>query len=139
MRRALALPGMMALLLFARPATVMANRLSRAADQILFGVAVLPLVLMAIALGCAVLTSRAGFALLYYPVIAGLIAAASVPFLIQAQLSAGTFLVYGIGYGVVGFGIGGLAFLVRAVVRRHRTRGARPAIRRGSPGDDPPT
>lgn len=120
--RRLVLPGLIVLVLLVKPATVLANGWSRAAGDLLFRVAVIPLVFMGIALVCAIKVSKSRFALLYYPVIGGLIAAASVPALIRAELSAELFLKYGVVYGLVGIGIGGLAFLIRAAVEQHKTK-----------------
>ncbi len=119
--RRLVLPGLILLVLLVKPATVLANGWSRAVGEILFGVAVIPLVFMGIALVCAIQVSKSRFALLYYPVIGGLIAAGCVPPLIRANLSAEAFLMWGVVYGLAGLVIGGLAFLVRAAVAQHTT------------------
>lgn len=119
--RRLVLPGLIIVVLLLKPETALANGFERAMRQILVSVTVTPLVLMAIALVCAIQVSKSRFALLYYPVIGGLIAAACVPFLIRANSSAGAFLVFGIVYGLAGFVVGGLAFLIRATVGQRST------------------
>jgi len=120
--RRLVLPGLILFVLFVQPATALGNGFERAMRQILFGIAVVPLVFIGIALVCVIQVSNSRIALLYYPMIGGLIAAACVPPLIRANLSAELFLMYGIVYGLAGLVIGGLAFLIRAAVEQHRTR-----------------
>jgi hypothetical protein len=120
------LPGLIVLVLLVKPATILANGWSRAVAEILFGIVVIPLVFMGVALVCAIHLSKSRLALLYYPVIGGLIAAASVPPLIRAKLSTELFFKYGIVYGLVGVGIGGLAFLIRVAVEQHRTKDEAP-------------
>ena len=82
----------------------------------------IPLALIGIPLACAIELSKSRFALLYYPVIGGLVAAACVPHLIHANLSAHLFRRYGIVYGLVGLVIGGLAFLISASAARHSAK-----------------
>jgi hypothetical protein len=72
---------------------------------------VIPLILIGIALVCARKLSKSRLALLYYPVIGGLVAAACVPHLIGANLTVHLFRILGIVYGLLGLVIGGLAFL----------------------------
>jgi hypothetical protein len=80
----------------------------------------IPLILIGIALICARQLSKSRFALLYYPVIGGLVAAACVPHLIHANLSAKQYLTYGIAYGLGGLVIGVLTFILKAGVAQHR-------------------
>jgi hypothetical protein len=120
--RRLVLPGLILLVLLVKPATVLANGWNRAAGEILFGVFVIPLILIGIALVCAIQVSKSKFALLYYPMIGGLIAAACVPPLFRANLSAEGFLRYGVVYGLAGLVIGGLAFLIRAGIAQHSAK-----------------
>ena len=86
----------------------------------------IPLILIGIALICAKQLSKSRFALLYYPVIGGLVAAACVPHLIHANLSAHLFRRYGIVYGLAGLVIGGLAFLIRVVAEQHSAKDTTP-------------
>ncbi|MBN1441485.1 MAG: hypothetical protein JXA90_02200 [Planctomycetes bacterium] len=124
------------LVLFVKPATVLGNGFERAAREILFCIAVIPLVLMGVAFVCAIRVSKSRFALLYYPAIGGVVAAARVPPLISAGLSAEAFFLafflYGIVYGLAGLGIGGMAFLIRAAVEQHTRKDKPPAGSRTS-------
>jgi hypothetical protein len=86
----------------------------------------IPLILIGIALICARQLSKSRFALLYFPVIGGLVAAACVPHLIHANLSAHLFRRYGIVYGLVGLVIGGLAFLISVVAEQHSAKDTPP-------------
>jgi hypothetical protein len=87
---------------------------------------VIPLILIGIALICARQLSKSRVALLYYPVMGGLVAAACVPHLIYANLSAHLFGRYGIVYGLVGLVIGGLAFLISVVAEQHSAKDTPP-------------
>ena len=119
------LPSLTALGLLVMPATVLANGWSRAVGEILFCIVVVPLIVMGIALACAIQASKSRFAIVYYPVIGGLVAAACVPALIRASFSAELFIRYGIVYGLAGLVIGGLAFLTRWVLHwtKNKPRG----------------
>jgi hypothetical protein len=119
MRRSV-LPGLIIVVLLLTPRTALANGFERAIRQMLFSFIAMPLILMGIALVCAIL-SKSRFALLYYPAIGGLIAAAFLPVLLGVNFLLGLF-VYGIVYGLVGLIVGGLSFFIRAGVAEHRTR-----------------
>jgi len=108
--------------LLAGPETALANGFERGMGLLLFTITVFPLILMGIGVVCAIRFSKSRFALVYYPVIGGLVAAACVSPLTRGEFLTDVFLRGAILYGFGGLVIGGLAFLIRARVARHRTK-----------------
>jgi hypothetical protein len=114
-------------ILFVKLVTAQRGREDLTGILIILGcITAIPLILIGIALVCARRLSKSRFALLYYPVIGGLLAAACVPLLLGANLSAHLFLRYGIVLGLVGLVIGGLAFLIRVVTEQHSAKDTPP-------------
>ena len=114
--------GLIIVILFVKQEPALTDRGNLTILYILGSVTAIPLILIGIALICARQLSKSRFALLYFPVIGGLVAAACVPHLIHANLSAHLFRRYGIVYGLVGLVIGGLAFLIRVVAEQHSAK-----------------